>query len=158
MSHRMKNFVRLCEKHEIFTDTGICFKHLCRALPKGAAGLSLDKPLHDDGNSAVVPGIWRSMASHPSTVECGIQFMSRQFSLTFRACNGRLSWFLGWVPHKTFLVNAAEQNAWRLHHSSFSKVEFEDLGIRLFCPEKVNEYISLLKEKKHGVQVDTMNT
>jgi hypothetical protein len=36
-------------------------KSLCRMLPKGDIGLQQVKELHDNGNAAVIPGIWTSV-------------------------------------------------------------------------------------------------
>jgi hypothetical protein len=44
------------------------FESACRPLPKGATGLQQVKELHDDGNAAVIPGIWTSLIGDETVV------------------------------------------------------------------------------------------
>jgi len=71
---------------------------LCRALPKGAVGLQHVKELHDDGNAAVIPGVWTSVIGNETV---SLKFLGRGMNYSLAATDLRFCWFYGWIPHKT---------------------------------------------------------
>jgi hypothetical protein len=54
---------------------------LCRPLQKGAIGIQRAKALHDDGNSALIPGMWTSLLGDEAVV---LRFI---FSGNVRLCS-----------------------------------------------------------------------
>lgn len=74
------------------------FQSLCRPLPKGAIGIQRTKALHDDGNSALIPGIWTSLLGDDVVV---LWFAGQRFNISFRTMTSHFCWLMGWIPHKT---------------------------------------------------------
>jgi hypothetical protein len=108
---------------------------LCRPLPKGAIGIQRTKVLHDDGNSALIPGIWTSLLEDKTVV---LRFVGRTFNIHFRTNTFRFCWFMGWIPHKTEVLD--HPTSWskglmtgveRIHDSAFFKPELEHLAFLL---------------------------
>ena len=119
---------------------------LCRPLPKGAVGIQRVKELHDDGNAAIIPGVWTSIIGDPTVC---LRFVACRMNYFFTATDRRFCWFYGWVPHKTEVhanpairAHGAMAELQRLHHSAFSKPEFEHLSLILFSPKYVKETLS----------------
>jgi hypothetical protein len=111
---------------------------LCRPLPKGAIGIQRTKALHDDGNSALIPGIWTSLLGDEAVV---LRFIGRRFHVYFRTTTFRFCWFMGWIPHKTEVLEkptirseGTMSNVERIHHSAFSKTEIEHLALSSMHP------------------------
>jgi hypothetical protein len=112
---------------------------LARPLPKGATGIQHCKELHDDGNAALIPGIWTSIRGDENVV---LRFLGKNMNVYFKAADFRFCWFYGWVPHKTEIQPGAHVQQVsaegkmgtisRVHHSAFSKPELEHLGLVLF--------------------------
>lgn len=103
-----------------------------RPLPKGSIGLQLTKPLHDDGNAAITPGVWTSLSNNP---EVTLEFCCKQFKFRMKCYRRRTCTFYGWIPHKTF-INQGDyastgkfSDVYRLHHSAYSKPEIEHIGL-----------------------------
>lgn len=126
---------------------------LCRAFPKGATGLHRVKELHDDGNAAVIPGIWTSIIGDPDVC---LRFIGRGMNHALSANTARFCWFYGWIPHKTEVTEAPQTRSKgamhgidRLHHSAFWKPEFEFLALELFAPPQVKD---ILKTYDDGSQ------
>jgi hypothetical protein len=112
---------------------------LCRPLPKGAIGIQRTKALHDDGNSALIPGMWTSLLGDEAVV---LRFIGKHFNVYFRTTTFRFCWFMGWIPHKTELLeNPATRSkgpmsvVHRIHHSAFSKPEIEHLAFSCLNPK-----------------------
>jgi hypothetical protein len=102
---------------------------LCGPLPKGAIGIQRTKDLHDDGNLAVIPGIWTSVQGDPHVV---IQFVVKSFNVYFRTLDLCFCWFMDWILHKTeVLLNpnyrslGLMKEVEHIHHSAFSKPGLE---------------------------------
>ena len=111
---------------------------LCRPLPKGAIGIQRTKALHDDGNSALIPGIWTSLLGDEAVI---LRFVGRHFNVFFRTTTYRFCWFMGWIPHKTEVLEdptikskGAMSAVERIHHSAFSKPEIEHLAFSYMNP------------------------
>jgi hypothetical protein len=118
---------------------------LCRMLPKGAIGTQRVKELHDDGNAGVIPGIWTSVLGDESVV---LRFMGRGMNSCFRASDRRFCWFYGWIPHKTEVFDDSAVTCrgqmgtiQRIHHSAFSKLDIEHIGLVLFSPKHVKDVV-----------------
>jgi hypothetical protein len=69
----------------------------CRPLPKGAVGIQRAKASHNDGNSALIRGMWTSLLGNEAAV---LRFIGKHFNVCFRTTAFRFCWFMGWVPHK----------------------------------------------------------
>ena len=100
---------------------------LARVFPKGAVGMKRTKELHDDGNVAIIPGIW---------------------TLYLRTTLRRFCWFYGWIPHKTEVLGDPSyrslgkmEKVERIHHSSFWKPRSEHIALVLFQDEQFREHI-----------------
>jgi hypothetical protein len=111
---------------------------LCRPLPKGAIGIQRTKASHDNGNSSLIPGIWTSLLGGEAAVLC---FIGRHFNVCFRTTTFRLCWFMGWIPHKTKVLEEPAIRSKgvmsvveRIHHSAFSKPEIEHLAFSSMNP------------------------
>lgn len=125
----------------------------CRALsrpfPKGALGIQRTKDLHDDGNSAIIPGIWTSLRGDPNVV---LRFVAKSFNVYFRTSDLRFCWFMGWIPHKTeVLLNPNYRSLGpmikveRIHHSAFSKPDLEHLSLSVFDPSCMRTVVDSYK-------------
>jgi hypothetical protein len=108
------------------------FQSLCRPLPKGAIGIQRTKALHDDGNSALIPGIWTSLLGDDVVV---LWFAGQRFNISFRTMTSHFCWLMGWIPHKTEVLEGPTIGSKgympvvkRIHHSAFSKPEIEHLA------------------------------
>jgi hypothetical protein len=99
---------------------------LCRPLPKGTLGMYPAKPLHDDGNSCIIPSMWQSVVGHDYLK---LLFLGKQMKVEIRASHQRFCWFMGWIPHKTELLR--EVPTFRICHSAYSKPELEHLTLAL---------------------------
>jgi hypothetical protein len=120
-----KQLTNACKKADSLGNRLPC-RDLCRPLPKGAIGLQKTKDLHDDGNSAVIPGIWTSVRGDDNVI---FRFIGSDFNVFFRCSTNRFCWFVGWVPHKTEVLNQPAHrslgkmiNVERIHHSGFSYI------------------------------------
>jgi hypothetical protein len=118
------------------------FRDLCRSLPKGSAGLRSCRALHDDGNSALVPGVWCGVAGNEN---CILRFLSLDFNVYLRTTHRRFCYFYGWIPHcsealagPAMMPRDGLSCHERVHHSSYSKPLIEFIGLSLF---KDNESI-----------------
>jgi hypothetical protein len=118
---------------------------LCCPLPKGAVGIQRAKALHDDGNSALIPGMWTSLLGDEAVV---LRFIGKHFNVCFRTTTFRFCWFMGWMPHKTELLeNPATRSkipmsvVHRIHHSAFSKPEIEHLAFSCLNPKCIQESV-----------------
>jgi hypothetical protein len=134
---------------------------LARAFPKGAIGIQQTKALHDDGNAALIPGIWTSVAGDDNVI---LRFVGCNFDAYFRTTTKRFSWFYGWIPHKTEMIMRQGQASvtgcsnhckcshkpmdtfFRLHHSAFSKPEFEHVALILFSKKHVKNSIQSYRQ------------
>jgi hypothetical protein len=112
---------------------------LCRPLPKGAIGIQRTKALHDDNNSALIPGMWTSLLGNEAAV---LRFIGKHFNVCLRTTTFRFCWFIGWIPHKRILLeNPASRSkgamlvGHRMHHSAFSKPEIEHLAFSCLNPK-----------------------
>jgi hypothetical protein len=112
---------------------------LCCPLPKGAIGIQRTKALHDDGNSALIPGIWTSLLGDKAVV---LRFVGRTFNINFRTTTFRFCWFMGWIPHKTEVLEGPTSRlkglmtgVERIHHSAFSKPELKHLAFSSMNPK-----------------------
>jgi hypothetical protein len=111
---------------------------LSRPLPKGAIGIQRTKALHDDGNSALIPGMWTSLLGDEAVV---LRFIGEHFNVYFRTPTFRFCWFMGWIPHKTEVLGAPANRSKgtmsvveRIHHSAFSKPEIEHVAFSCMNP------------------------
>jgi hypothetical protein len=114
---------------------------LCRPLPKGTLGMYPSKPLHDDGNSCIIPSMWQSVVGHDFL---NLVFVGKQMKVEIRASHQRFYWFMGWIPHKTELLGDVPM--FRICHSAYSKPEMEHLTL------------SLLNSSCRKATVDTFST
>ena len=101
-----------------------------RILPKGAAGISPSKPMHDDNNGIISLSCWTSLTESNAPVD--LVFLVNGHALSIRATRLRWLLFMGYLPHET---RPANQNCPatlpRLHHSSFVKPEVEFLATHI---------------------------
>jgi hypothetical protein len=116
---------------------------LCRPLSKGAVGIQRVKALHDDGNSALVPGAWTSLSGDEAAV---FRFVGKHFNVSFRTTTFLFCWFMGWIPHRTeILENSASRSkgvmsvVHQIHHSAFSKPKIEHLAFSCLCPKGMQD-------------------
>ena len=103
------------------------------------------KELHDDGNAAIIPGMWTSVKGDRKVV---LRFVGKGLNHFFRTSDRRLCWFYGWVPHKTEVLGSPETQASgkmgeveRIHNSSFNKPFMEFLALVLFSKEHMKEVV-----------------
>lgn len=98
-----------------------------RILPKGAAGISPSKPMHDDNNGVISLGCWTNLTESNAPVD--LVFLVNGHEVLIRVTHLRWLLFMGYLPHETRSTNknnpATEA---RLHHSSFVKPEVEYLA------------------------------
>ena len=101
-----------------------------RILPKGAAGRSSLKPMHNDNNKIISLSCWTSLTESNAPVD--LVFLVNGHALSIRATRLRWLLFMGYLPHET---RPANQNCPatlpRLHHSSFVKPEVEYLATHI---------------------------
>lgn len=148
---RLRKAVVMAQRHSI----KLPFATLCRPLPKGACGLQSAKELHDDGNAAIIPGIWTSVVGNPDVF---LRFLGRGLNVKLAATQHRFCWFYGWVPHKSEVngllpgnrsrkpSNAGKMvgclnNLERIHHSAFTKPEIEFIAFSLLSNAKLEETV-----------------
>jgi hypothetical protein len=106
-------------------------RSLCRPLQKGAIGIQRTKALHNNGNSALIPGMWTLLLGDEAVV---LRFIGKHFNVCFRTTTFRFHWFMGWIPHKMELLeNLASRS--KAHHSAFSKPEIEHLAFSCLNPK-----------------------
>jgi hypothetical protein len=120
-------------------------KDLCRALPKGSVGLSSGRLLHDDGNAALIPGVWTSFAGNEN---CLLKFQSVDGSFYLRTTKRRFCLFYGWIPHLSEKLpgpvlgpKSSLDGYARVHHSAYSKPLIEFIGLSLFDDNDVMESV-----------------
>jgi hypothetical protein len=106
---------------------------LSRPLPKGAIVIQRTKALHNDGNLSLIPGIWTSLLGDEAVA---LSFIGRHFNVHFSSTTFRFCWFMGWIPHKTGVLEEPTTQSKgtmsvveRIHHSAFSKPEIEHLAL-----------------------------
>ena len=92
-----------------------------RLLPKGAAGISPTKPMHDDNNGLISLGCWTSLTKSDSEVDLVFIVDGKEVSIRVTALRSVL--FMGYIPHETRSVDEKKPaTKARLHHSSFVKL------------------------------------
>jgi len=115
---------------------GIPFKHCCRPLNKGATGVVSEKPLHDDGNAVLCPGMWSSLKTEKRPVVLIFRIPRKQ--IIMEATLYRFALFYGWIAHKTEFKDKDNENVdstidlednVRVHHSGFVKHHCEHFGL-----------------------------
>ena len=101
-----------------------------RMLPSGSIGTNITKNLHDDKNGVVCPAIWQCVQADPAN-PVKISFFTCQLSWFLESSTDRFIWFNGLVPHKTELLRTplVPSNTTRVHHSSYMKMEHEQLAL-----------------------------
>jgi hypothetical protein len=121
------------------------YQSLCRPLPKGAIGIQRMKALHDDSNSALIPGMWTLLLGDEAVV---FRFIGKDFNVCFRTTTFRFCWFMGWIPHKTELLeNPASRSkgvmsvVHQIHHSALSKPEIEHLAFSCLNPKYMQDSV-----------------
>ena len=75
-----------------------------RILPKGAAGVSPSKPMHDDNNGIISLGCWTSLTESNAPVD--LVFLVNGHEVSIRATKLRWLLFMGYLPHATRSVAA----------------------------------------------------
>jgi hypothetical protein len=73
------------------TSVPLHFQSLCRPLPKGAIGIQRTKPLHGDGSSALIPGIWTSLLGDDVVV---LPFVGQCFNIYFQTATAFVTLYL----------------------------------------------------------------
>ena len=80
-----------------------------------------------------------------SVADKNLPIITRQFCTT----DQRICWFHGWVPNKTEVLGQESmvsrgkmKTIARMHHSAFSKPEFEHLSLVLFSPKHMKEVVN----------------
>ena len=132
-SQNLKLTSNLCKSarpslHHVFS------KQISRILPKGSIGMQLTKPLHDDGNAILSPGVWTSVTDNPEVI---LTFVTKKMEVDIRCHRRRVCSFYGWIPHKSRTANCdvgptgKVDKVMRIHHTSYSKPELEHTA--LFC-------------------------
>jgi hypothetical protein len=140
-----------CKYADTILNKKLPFQSLCRPFPKGATGMQLSKELHDDGNAAIIPGLWTSVVGDPNVT---LRFRGYGLDHYFAASNLRFCWFYGWVPHKTEYLDVLNpkkqthsmETFHRLHHSAFSKPEIEHLSLVLFSKKHMESVVKTYTE------------
>ncbi len=98
-----------------------------RILPKGAAGISPSKPMHDDNNGMISLSLWTSLTE--SDADVNLVFLVNGKEVAIGASRLRWVLFMGYIPHETSPTNPhIPAKKERLHHSSFVKPEVEYLA------------------------------
>ena len=128
---------------------------LARIFPKGAVGTKRTKELHDDGNAAIIPGIWTSVTADEKVV---LRFQSKQFNVFLRTTTRRFCWFYGWIPHKTELLENPSYRSLgkmtkveRIHHSAFWKPRSEHIALVLFQDDHFRQHVDSYRDLQDGV-------
>jgi hypothetical protein len=124
--------LKAASDYGLSTSAPLPFQSLCRPLPKGNIGIQRTEALHDDGNSALIPGIWTSLLGDDAVV---LRFIGQRFNIYFRTTTFRFCWFMGWIPHKTEVLEDPSIHSKGYmpviepkHHSAFSNPEIEHLA------------------------------
>ena len=101
-----------------------------RMFPSGSLDVNLTKPLHDDKNGVISPGLWQCIQADPHN-RVNVIFSIISCSWSFESTQHRFAWFNGLVPHKSELRRppAVESSTARVHHSSYIKLEHEQLAL-----------------------------
>jgi len=119
-----------------------------RVFPKGTIGGACTKDLHDDENACVSPGIWTSIEGDEAVSVC---FYGHRMNVEFSATSKRFCWFMGWIPHKCYMPSrpsfrsSGQMKRERVHHSAFSKPEYEHIGCFLFSRKYRTKAVSSLE-------------
>ena len=126
-------------------------------LPKGAAGISPTKPIHDDNNGLISLGCWTSLTESDSEVD--LVFIVDGKEVSIRVTRLRSVLFLGYIPHETRSVDKKNPaNKARLHHSSFVKPEVEYLATHIIsnlpCGEGGDDWSLDFVESANGLRDD----
>ena len=128
---------------------------LARVFPKGAVGMKRTKELHDDGNAAIIPGIWTSVTGDESVA---LRFQSKQFNVYLRTTRRRFCWFYGWIPHKTEVLGDPSyrslgkmEKVERIHHSAFWKPRSEHIALVLFQDEHFRTHVKSYRDIEDGL-------
>ena len=123
---------------------------LARIFPKGAVGTKRTKELHDDGNAAIIPGIWTSVTADDTVV---LRFQSKDFNVFLRATTRRFCWFYGWIPHKTEVLEDPTYRSFgkmekleRIHHSAFWKPRSEHIALVMFQDEHYRDHVDSYRD------------
>lgn len=100
-----------------------------RILGKGAAGMKLYKPYHDDDNGVISLGCWTAMSEADTPTV--ISFLINGHEVILEASALRWVLFMGYIPHETRPkdpARPASSDSYRVHHSSFVKPDAEHLA------------------------------
>ena len=154
-AHNVREAVKMCES----MGKSMPVRGSMRHLPKGATGLCPAKTLHDDGNSALAPGVWTGFTGCSHGGKAVLRFVFRDRIISMAALQKRLVLFHGWVPHVTeasgkVVFNSmpfqVEQGEFRSHCSSFLKPEQEFVSLVLFSPENLKKTVDGLHQAPSG--------
>jgi hypothetical protein len=98
-----------------------------RILPKGAAGISPSKEVHDDDNAVLSLGCWTALTE--ADTPTNLSFLINGFEVFLRASAPRNVLFMGYIPHETKPAHPSQPATMpRVHHSAFAKPEAEHLA------------------------------
>lgn len=144
-----QNMQRACHYSETANSQPLPIKTLCRPLPKGAIGVQRVKEMHDDGNAAIIPGVWTSLVGDETVV---LQFSGLHWDVYFRTTTRRFCWFYGWIGHKTKVLNDSSvvakgkmNKVQRVHHSAFNKPDLEHVALALFSDDYMKQVVDSYK-------------
>lgn len=109
-----------------------------RLLPKGATGVSANKPMHDDNNGVISLSFWTSLTESNEAVD--LIFLVNGKRVRIGATCLRWVLFMGYIPHETRSSDEKlPAKKPRLHHSSFVKPEVEYLATHILSTLPCNE-------------------
>ena len=111
-----------------------------RMFPSGSLGVNLTKPLHDDKNGVVCPGLWQSIQEDPENI-VDMKFFTNVCTWSYQSTTHRFAWFHGIVPHKSELrrSHVVSSSTRRMHHSSYIKLDHEQLALVTMSNDKLDQ-------------------
>ena len=120
------NEQRFFARHDVATENA----SYSRMFPSGSLGVNLTKPLHDDKNGVISPGLWQSIQEDPNN-RVNVTFSTNACPWTFESTQHRFAWFNELVPHKSELrtAPAVESSTTPMYHSNYIKLNHEQLAL-----------------------------
>ena len=114
-----------------------------RPFPQGTIGLRHNKSLHDDGNAAIMPGLWQCVQADPDN-PVYLQFTTSSARWRISSDTGRFAMIKGLIPHETKLRKnmTGASRVQRISHSSYWKLEHEYVALALMAPENCKDLIA----------------
>ena len=140
-----QNLEEANKRYRARTNANLPWATLARVFPKGSVGTRLTRDLHDDGNGAISPGVWTCLTDHDDVV---FNMLGHRLNIEISARSKRFVWFMGWVPHRVVSKSGKDcrslgpmEKTERIHHSAFSKLDYEQACLVAFSRKNVEKTV-----------------